>query len=74
MRFLEALKTIRNKFIRKNPQTQPEDAQRVPEEMKVPEKEKAAEATEKQTHRRGDEKDRKTKPALRRTGCMNMLA
>lgn len=73
MRFLEALKTIRNKFIRKNPQTQPEGAQRVPEEMKVPEKEKVTEATEKQMYRRGDEKDRKTKSALRRTGCMNML-
>ena len=32
MRFLEILKTIRNKFIRKNPQTQPEDTQSTPEE------------------------------------------
>lgn len=28
MRFLEFLKTIRNKFIRKNPQTQPEGNQK----------------------------------------------
>lgn len=40
MRFLEVLKTIRNKFIRKNPQTQPEDTQSVPEETRVPEKAK----------------------------------
>lgn len=58
MWFLELLKTIRNKFIRKNPQTQPEDTQRVPEEMEAPEKEKATAVVATQTHRREDEKER----------------
>lgn len=58
MRFLETLKTIRNKFIRKNPQTQPEDTQRVSEEMKMPEKEKATAVVATQTHRREVEKER----------------
>lgn len=46
MRFLEVLKTIRNKFIRKNPQTQPEGTQTVSEEMETPEKEASEEAAE----------------------------
>lgn len=58
MRFLEVLKIIRNKFIRKNPQMQPEGVQRVPEEMKTPEKEKATAVVATQTHRREDEKER----------------
>lgn len=43
MRLSETLKTIRNKFIRKNHQTQPEDDHKAPEEMKVPEEKKEAE-------------------------------
>lgn len=58
MRFLETLKTIRNKFIRKNPQTQPEDTQRVSEEIGTPEKEKSAAVATTQTNRRKDEKER----------------
>lgn len=58
MRFLEFLKTIRNKFIRKNPQTQPEGTQRVPEERKEPEKEKITEKAEKQPHKKEDEREK----------------
>ena len=58
MRFLEILKTIRNKFIRKNPQTQPEDTQRVPEEREEPEKEKITEKAEKQPHKKEDEREK----------------
>lgn len=58
MRFLEVLKTICNKFIRKNPQTQPEDTQKVSEAIKSQEREKTTEDAKKQTHRREDEKER----------------
>nr|DAY64614.1 MAG TPA: hypothetical protein [Caudoviricetes sp.] len=58
MRFLEVLKTIRNKFIRKNPQAQPEGTQKVPEEMKTPEKEKVTEDASSQAHKGEDEKER----------------
>ena len=58
MRLLEFLKTIRNKFIRKNPQTQPEDTQRVPEEREEPEKEKITEKEEKQPSKKEDEREK----------------
>lgn len=58
MRFLEVLKTIRNKFIRKNPQTQPEGVQRIPEAIKAPENGKTTAVATIQTHRRENEKER----------------
>ena len=50
MRLLEVLKIIRNKFIRKKLQTQPEDSQGVPE--------KIAEKAEKQPRKKQDEREK----------------
>lgn len=58
MRFLEILKTIRNKFIRKNPQTQPEDTQSTPEETRVPEKAKIMATATIQPNKKEDEEER----------------
>lgn len=58
MRFLEVLKNIRNKFIRKNPQMQPAGAQKAPEAIKAPEKERVTEAVATQTYKKDDEKER----------------
>ena len=58
MRFLEAIKTICNKFTHKEPQTQPEVNQRVPEETEVTKNKDNVEAITIQPHKKEDGNER----------------
>lgn len=58
MRFLEAIKTICNKFTRKESQTQPEVSQRVSEETEAPKNKETVETIAIQPHKQEDENER----------------